>query len=119
MCETIHPSVSQSFPFLYFTSLHFTLLCFAFLTFSQDGITLSESALRLEIEDAKRDAFQCQERLREATLHHDTTIEQLDLRVERAESHSAVLQRKVTYLEDELKRNVGVLLEKERALEVC
>ena len=85
----------------------------------QDGITLSESALKLEIEDAKREAFDSTEQLQEANLRHKTTAEQLELRVERAESHNTMLQRKVTYLEEELKRNVGLLTEKQRALEVC
>ena len=80
---------------------------------------MSESALKLEIEDAKREAFDSVEELKEATLRHKTAAEQLELRIEHAESHSAVLQRKVTYLEEELKRNVGLLMEKERALEVC
>ena len=79
---------------------------------------MSESALKLEIEDAKREAFVSAEERKEAILHHKTSTEQLELRIEHAESHSAVLQRKVTYLEEELKRNVTLSLQKERALEV-
>ena len=80
---------------------------------------MSEAALKLEIEDAKREAFDSTEQLNQASMHQKRAAEQLNLRVERAESHNTVLQRKVTYLEEELKRNVGLLNEKQRALEVC